>query len=169
MPSRSPPIQEPKLTSLGSSQMGVWGVERSCEPTLAPKGGREDGAPGSCGQPVSQRRDMGSPVSFPHTHAGHPVRAQGKYRGLSTARRTVKLSAASVEMTCAFCGAGRRSFASANEAHLSDDEAVAKMGHPVGLEGRDPTHALHHPTLPHDGTVRRGWGTRFCGTGHLRG
>jgi len=26
---------------------------------------------------------------------------------------------------------GERSFASANDAHLSDDEAVAKMGHPV--------------------------------------
>jgi len=26
---------------------------------------------------------------------------------------------------------GQRSFAAANEAHLSDDKAVAKMGHPV--------------------------------------
>src|SRR5437879_4803472 len=33
-------------------------------------------------------------------------------------------------------GAGERSFACANDAHLSDDEAVAKMGHPVVATAR---------------------------------
>jgi hypothetical protein len=55
-----------------------------------------------------------------------------KYRDLSTARRTVGLSAASVEMTCFFFGRVRMV---------------------VCCRKR-------YPTLPHDGAVRRGWGTR---------
>jgi hypothetical protein len=44
-----------------------------------------------------------------------------------TARHTMKLCVASVEMT----GLGNQDFIVVRFTHLSDDDAVAKMGHPV--------------------------------------
>jgi hypothetical protein len=56
-------------------------------------------------------------------------------------------------------------------AHLSDDEAVAKMGHPVwygrwGLGWVEESGRLLPQTIPHPiAKYAKGWGTRFCG-GH---
>jgi hypothetical protein len=87
--------------------------------------------------------------------------AKGKYRDLSTARRTGRLSAASVEMTfsgvrrkkaVSLCGEVKEGGLAALDTPPCDDEAVARMGHPV------PGDLRHWHFVP--GLRGETWGTR---------